>query len=190
MENIEMINQAARKPGAHRKLTMKTIYSSLLLSLWLALASGVTLDARADDKPESPANPANPGQPSKPESKKSAPQQLSGKVVAVDKYGKTITLQVNNVSYVLQIADATRISLAGKERSIRDVIIGEQINVTVLLRELTDARVEIAVLAVELGVGEEAQGKKRGRKSKETESPFHKAPTSPDRNAPATPPRP
>lgn len=169
---------------------MKIINSSVILSLLLALAGGISLDASADDKPETPAKPPTPAPPPKAESKKAEPQQLSGKVVAADKYGKTITLQVNNVSYVLQVADATRFTLAGKERSIADVVVGEQINVTVLLRELSDARVEIAVLAVELGVGEEAQGRKRGRgKGKTSESPFHAPSSPPGSNGPAVPPR-
>jgi hypothetical protein len=175
---------------------MKTTNSSVIFGLLLALAGGSTLDARAADKPETPSSPSTPAAPPKAESKKSVPQQLSGKVVAADKYLKTITLQVNNVSYVLQTADATRFTLAGKEtgkeKTIADVIVGEHINVTVLLRELTDARVEIAVLAVELGVGEEAQGRKRGRgKGKNNQSPFHAPPPkSPGIDGPATPPRP
>lgn len=170
---------------------MKAINSSVILSLLLALAGGISLDARADDKPATPAKPSAPAPPPKTESKKPVPQQLSGKVVAADKYGKTITLQVNNVSYVLQVADATRFTLAGKERSIADVVVGEQINVTVLLRELADARVEIAVLAVELGVGEEAQGRKRGRgKAKNNQSPFHTPPPASPGIDPSAPPRP
>jgi hypothetical protein len=169
---------------------MKIVNPTVILSLSLALAGGIPLDARADDKPETPANLSNPAQPARPESKRPVPQPLTGKVVAVDKYGKTITLQVNNVSYVLQIADATRITLGGRERSIRDVVVGEQINVTVLLRELADSRVEIAVLAVELGVGEQAQGRKRGRgKGRETQIPFHQPAPAPGTNGPSTPPR-
>jgi hypothetical protein len=163
---------------------MKAINSSVILSLLLALGAGIPRYACADDKSQTPA-------PSpKAESKKAVPQQLSGKVVAADKYGKTITLQVNNVSYVLQIADATRFTLAGKECSIRDVVVGEQINVTVLLRELADARVEIAVLAVELGVGEAAQGRKHGRgKGKDNQGLFHNAPSTSNTNDPVSPPR-
>jgi len=181
----------AQEPGSNRNIVMKVIHSSVILSLLLALVGGIAPDARADDKPGTPANPSTPAPPAKPESKKAAPQQLSGKVVAADKYGKTITLQVNNVSYVLQVADATRFTLAGKERSIADVVVGEQINVTVLLRELADARVEIAVLAVELGVGEDAQGRKNGRgKGKDKQGLFH-APASPPKNdGLTTPPRP
>lgn len=170
-----------RNPDSNRNIIMKIINSSAALSLLLALGAGIALNARAEDKPATPP---------KTESKKSVPQQLSGKVVAADKYGRSITLQVNNVSYVLQIADATRFTLAGRERSIRDVVVGEQITVTVLLRELSDARVEIAVLAVELGVGEEAQGRKHGRgKGKNNESPFHAPSPAPGSNGPATPPR-
>jgi len=168
---------------------MKNEFLRSVCGLLFALGVACHLDVRADDKPESPGKPAVPEAAPKTNPKRPVPQQLSGKVVACDKYGKSITLQVNNVSYVLQIADATRFSLAGRERSIRDVVVGEQINVTVLLRELADGRVEIAVLAVELGVSEEAQGRKRGKnKGKNNQGLFHGPPsTSPTNDAPSAP---
>ena len=149
-----------------------------------ALCLGIFHGVQAEEKPDKSTNFV-----SKAESKRPVPQQLSGKVVAVDKYGKSITVQVNNVSYVLQVADATRFTLGKREKSIADVVVGEQINVTMLLRELADGRVEIAVLGVELGVAAEAQGKGRGRgKRKETQAPFHTRPSAPPtNNVPAQP---
>jgi len=126
----------------------------VVLSL-LLLAGGTTLSVRAEDKPATPEKPATPA-PAAP--KKPVQQQLTGKVVAVDKVSKTITLQVNNLTYVLEIADSTRVAKAGKEKSLIDVVVGEEINVTVLLRELPNGRVEVAVLSVELQQSTEAQG--------------------------------
>jgi len=126
----------------------------VVLSL-LLLAGGTTLSVRAEDKPATPEKPAAPA-PATP--KKPVQQQLTGKVVAVDKVSKTITLQVNNLTYVLEIADSTRVAKAGKEKSLIDVIVGEEINVTVLLRELPNGRVEVAVLSVDLSESTEAQG--------------------------------
>src|SRR5688572_18124560 len=128
----------------------------VVLSL-LLLAGGTTLSVRAEDKPATPEKPAAPT-PAAP--KKPVQQQLTGKVVAVDKVAKTITLQVNNLTYVLEIADSTRVSKAGKERSLIDVVVGEEISVTVLLRELPNGRVEVAVLSVDLSETAEAQGTK------------------------------
>jgi hypothetical protein len=170
----------------NRKVNMNAINLSKAL-LVLALCLGITGAVQAQDKPSQSTNSAT-----KSESKRPVPQQLSGKVVAVDKYGKSITLQVNNVSYVLQTADATRFTYGKREKSIADVVVGEQINVTMLLRELADGRVEIAVLGVELGVAAEAQGKGRGRgKNKETQAPFHTRPSTPPTNSvPAVPSQP
>jgi hypothetical protein len=168
----------------NRKVNMNAINLSKVLTLVVTLCLGISRGVQAEEKPSQPANPA-----SKPESKRPVPQQLTGKVVGVDKYGKSITLQVNNVSYVLQVADATRFTHGKREKSIADVVVGEQINVTMLLRELADGRVEIAVLGVELDVAAEAQGKGRGR-GKGKEAPFHTpSPKSPTNSDPAVPSR-
>jgi type IV secretory pathway VirB10-like protein len=111
--------------------------------------------------PTAPATPASPATPVA-TPKRPIQQQLAGKVVAIDRAAKTVTLQVNNLTYVLEIADSTKISKSGKERNLADVIVGEEISVTVLLRELPNGRVEVAVLSVELPEGAEAQGG-RGR---------------------------
>ena len=148
---------------------MKAIRTSVALSLLLTLAGGA-LVAHAADQPakqenqpvkqekETPATPA-PAAPKKP-----VQQQLVGTVVAVDKFAKTVTLQVNNLSYVLQITDSTRVSKSDEEKSIVDVVVGEEIKVNVILRELPNGRVEVAVLSVELPVTTAAQGDGKGPK--------------------------
>jgi hypothetical protein len=75
-----------------------------------------------------------------------------------------ITLQVDNLTYVLQIADATRISDEGRERNMNDVIVGRYIIATIMVRELTEGRVEVGVLSLDLGKSAEAQGRARKRK--------------------------
>jgi hypothetical protein len=139
------------KAAIRRQTTMKANIP-VVLSL-LLLAGGTTLSVRAEDTPAT-----TPEKPATPAPKKPVQQQLTGKVVAVDKVSKTITLQVNNLTYVLEVADATRIAKAGKEKSLIDVVVGEEINVTVLLRELPNGRVEVALLSVDLAETTEAQG--------------------------------
>ena len=179
---------ASQQPQHH----MKVIKSSVVLSLLLTLAGGSTLAVRAQDKPAAPTTPSTPAAPAAP--KKPVQQQLSGKVIAVDKYGKTVTLQVNNLTYVLQIADATRIGQAGKDRTISDIVVGEEINVTVMLRELSDGRVEVAVLSVDLS-NEDAQGRGRGHgrgrgddKGRDHHGPFHNGPHPPNIDGPVVSP--
>jgi hypothetical protein len=89
---------------------------------------------------------------------------LAGRIVAVDRSHKTVTLQVDNLTYVLEIADATRISDEGRERNMNDVIVGRYIIATVMVRELTEGRVEVGVLSLDLGKSAEAQGRARKRK--------------------------
>ena len=168
--------------------TMKMIKTPVVLSLLLALAGGVAQTVRAEDKPASPTPPAT----KETAAKKPVQQQLAGKVVAVDKYGKTITLQVNNLTYVLQITDSTRVGKGGDEQSIADVVVGEEINVTVLLRELPDGRVEVAVLSVDLDESAEAQGHRgnaygRGRNGNQ-HGPFHHGPHPPNIDGPVVSP--
>ena len=131
-----------------------------VLSLALTLAGGITV--LGEDQPASQPKPTAPAS-SAPAPKKPVQQQLTGKVVAVDKVNRTVTLQVNNLTYVLEIADSTRVSKAGKDRGLLDIIVGEEISVTVLLRELPNGRVEVAVLSVELSETTQAQGKTGGK---------------------------
>jgi predicted RNA-binding protein with RPS1 domain len=196
------------RPAPYRNTTMKIINSSLGLGLLLSLAAGSAPAVRAEDKPVAPAKPAAPANPTPPvraaastattpagaAARKPVTQQLSGKVVAVDKYGKTVTLQVNNLTYVLQIADATRISKAGKDRNLNEVVVGQEVSVTVMLRELSDGRVEVSVLSMDLDESEEAQGRRgrgqnRGRgKGHHHHGPFHHGPHPPNVDGPIVSP--
>jgi hypothetical protein len=140
---------------------MKAIKTPLVLSLLLTLASGTALTVQAEDEAPAPAKPAAPATPPAP--KKAIQQTLTGKVVAVDRLNRTVTLQVNNLTYVLQITDSTRVNRSGKEQSMADFVVGEEVSVNVMLRELANGRIEVAVLAVELPEATAAQGRDKDR---------------------------
>lgn len=133
------------------------------LGLSFLLLGGTHENLRAEQGAPAPAKPAKTGQVAATTPKKPIYQQLSGRVVAVDKTEKTLTLQVDNLTYVLQVADSTKISKKGGERTINDIIVGEDISVNVVLRELPNGRVEVAVLSVELSETVAAQGKSKGK---------------------------
>ena len=176
------------RPAINRNTTMKkAIKTPVVLGLLLTLAGGVVESRAEDSKPSTPAatTPATP--------KKPVQQQLNGKVVSVDKYGKTITLQVDNLTYVLQVTDSTRVSKAGKDQTLTDVVVGQDLSVNVLLRELPDGRIEVAVLSVELSETAEAQGHQgrgrgRGRGHGHGHGPFHHGPHPPNHDGPVVSP--
>lgn len=168
----------------------KAIKTPVVLGLLLTLAGGVAASRAEDTKPSTPAvtTPATPATPKKP-----VQQQLNGKVVSVDKYGKTITLQVDNLTYVLQVTDSTRVSKAGKDQTLTDVVVGQELSVNVLLRELPDGRIEVAVLSVDMTDTAEAQGRKgnghgRGRGNGHDHGPFHHGPHPPNHDGPVVSP--
>ena len=150
-----------RRPGSattpHRIMN-NNIKKMLVLGLLVSLAGGITL-ARAEDAPA--AKPA--AKPATPAKKPAQPiqQTLTGKVVSVDKAAKTITLQINAQTYVLQLTESTKIALAGKQKTIYDVTVGEDISVDVLLKESANGKVEVVVLSVDLQNSAEAQGAPR-----------------------------
>lgn len=178
------------RPAINRNTTMKkAIKTPVILGLLLTLAGGVAASRAEDTKPSTPAA-TTPAAPKKP-----VQQQLNGKVVSVDKYGKTITLQVDNLTYVLQVTDSTRVSKAGKEQTLTDVVVGQDLSVNVLLRELPDGRIEVAVLSVDLDDTAEAQGRDgkgngrgRGRGRGEGHGPFHHGPHPPNHDGPVVSP--
>jgi len=126
----------------------------MVLSLLAALAGGMTTAVQADETPvEKPADKTAIKKPMPP-----TQQKLSGKVVAVDKAAKTVTLQINGQTYVLQISEATKIAQSGKQKSLTDVTVGEDVTVDVMLRETVGGRIEVSVLSVELPETATAQG--------------------------------
>jgi len=96
---------------------------------------------------------------------------------------------------VLQITDSTRVGKASDEQSIADIVVGEELNVTVLLRELPDGRVEVAVLSIDLDESAEAQhgrrnayGYGKGKGKNNGHGPFHHGPHPPNVDGPIVSP--
>jgi hypothetical protein len=150
------------------------IKTPVVLSLLLTLAAGTPLATLAEDEsptptpkttapaivaPTTPATPTTPPAPKKP-----LHQTLTGRVVAIDRFQRSVTLQVGNLTYVLQITDSTRVMRSEKEQTMADFVIGEEISVNVILRELANGRIEVAVILVNLPEFSDAQGGKgKGR---------------------------
>lgn len=132
---------------------MKKIKNTLVLGLLFSLAGGITA-ARAEETPGAKPAAAPAKKPAQP-----IQQTLAGKVVAVDKAAKTVTIQINSQTYVLQLTAASKVAKAGQSKSIYDVNVGEDISVEVLLKENAQGKVEVVVLSVELNETAEAQGK-------------------------------
>ena len=152
---------------------MKNIKNTLVLGLLVSLAGGITA-ARAEETPA--AKPAAPIQ-----------QTLAGKVVAVDKAAKTVTIQINSQTYVLQLTAASKVAKAGQNKSIYDVNVGEDISVEVLLKENAQGKVEVVVLSVELNETAEAQGKGGSGKSGNSR-PFQTVPNPANVDGPVVSP--
>src|SRR5882762_5438733 len=154
-------------------IPMNAIRKTAALSLLWTLAGGISLTVQAADPPATPAKPAPPTA-SAP--KKPIQQMLTGKVVKVDKLSRSVTIQVNNLTYVLQITDSTRINRSGKEKTLADIVVGEEINVNLVLRELPNGRVEVAVLSMDLAESVAAQGERSGGSSPNQPAPFQNGP--------------
>ena len=151
------------------KVMKSNIRKSLLICPLLSLAGGFTSSTYAADAPPVPA----PTTASKPTT-----QQLSGKVIAVDKIAKTVSLQIGTQTYTLQFTDKTKIAQDGKEKKIDAVTIGDDISVTVAVRELAGGKVEVVVTSVDLPTTTAAQGGKgkgHGR-SGGSQHPFQNGP--------------
>jgi hypothetical protein len=166
---------------------MKAIKTAVGMSLLMALAAGnplalqaaETAEATGKAKPETPAKQAKSDKSEKVQKKKPVRQELTGKVLAVDRFASTVTLQVDSLTYVLQIADATLISRADSVTSLADVVVGQEVTVNVMLRERSNGTVEVAVLSVALPDTVDAQGPGNGKakgKGKDRKGPPFGAP--------------
>ena len=142
------------QPASQHDITMKAKRTTIVLSLLVTMAGATSLSVRADDEPAAPEKQA----PALSPARKPVQQQLSGLVLSVDKYARTLTVQVNNLTYVLQITDSTRVARNSQERTLNDVVVGEEITVNVVLREFPNGRIEVAVLSVQLPASVAAQG--------------------------------
>ena len=160
---------------------MKKIKNTLVLGLLFSLAGGITA-ARAEETPGAKPAAAPAKKPAQP-----IQQTLAGKVVAVDKAAKTVTIQINSQTYVLQLTAASKVAKAGQSKSIYDVNVGEDISVEVLLKENAQGKVEVVVLSVELNETAEAQGKGGSAKSGNSR-PFQTVPNPANVDGPVVSP--
>lgn len=160
---------------------MKKIKNTLVLGLLFSLAGGITA-ARAEETPAAKPAAAPAKKPAQP-----IQQTLAGKVVAVDKAAKTVTIQINSQTYVLQLTAASKVAKAGQSKSIYDVNVGEDISVEVLLKENAQGKVEVVVLSVELNETAEAQGKGGSAKSGNSR-PFQTVPNPANVDGPVVSP--
>ena len=143
---------------------MKANKNHIVLSLLLTLAAGAPLATQAEEETPKPTTPPAPTAPAVTTPTPATPkrplhQTLTGRVVSIDRFNRTVTLQVNNLTYVLQITDSTRLSRSNQEQTMADFVVGEEITVNVMLRELANGRIEVAVLAVDMPELTTAQGK-------------------------------
>ena len=160
---------------------MKKIKNTLVLGLLVSLAGGITA-ARAEVTPAA--------KPAATPAKKPAPpiqQTLAGKVVAVDKAAKTVTIQIGTQTYTLQLTAASKVTKVGQSKSIYDVNVGEDISVEVLLKENDQGKVEVVVLSVELNETVEAQGK-GGSSNSGNSRPFQTVPNPANVDGPVVSP--
>lgn len=93
---------------------IKSIKQILLATLWAVAALGVVLPVPAADKPAA-ADPAKP---------KRLP--FGGKLVAIDKTAKTITID-RETKNTFAVTSETKITKAGKPATLSDAAVGEQV---------------------------------------------------------------
>ena len=102
---------------------MRNLISKLITTAILTVAiAGISLSAQAAKK----GPPSDPG--------------AGGKVKAVDKAAKTVTIEEKGVAKVISIAATTVFKKAGKAVTIDDVTVGEPVHITTInLGEKTEA---------------------------------------------------
>lgn len=143
----------------------KSILKSALVAILAGLAVGTAPGARAEQPPAS--SPAA----------KTTQQRLTGKVVAVDKKSRSVTLDVNGKTYVLQLDKKTKIQKApangkpGVEQTIDDISVGESLEVAVAVTELPSGEVQVSVTEVKTDLPEEAAGKALGHDKGKRQGP-------------------
>src|SRR5437867_10042428 len=93
---------------------IKSIKQMLIAALLAAAAIGVVLPVQAADKP-TPADPAKPTR-----------LPFGGKLKAVDKVAKTITIDRENKN-TFAVTSETRITKAGKPATLDDAVVGDNV---------------------------------------------------------------
>jgi hypothetical protein len=101
----------------------KTISQLLAAALVTALAAEFSPWAYAAEQPPASAPPAKEGKATK--GKIGKPLVFSGKIAAIDKIEKTITLAGKAKNRVFYLTSQTRITKAGKPATFDDAVVGE-----------------------------------------------------------------
>jgi hypothetical protein len=104
---------------------IKSIGKLTLVTILAAVVLGLPVAASAQDK-----TPPTPAAPAAPEAKPKA-VRFQGKLEAVDKVNKTITVGVE-VKRVIDITSNTKITKAGKPATLDDGVVGEDVSVSYL----------------------------------------------------------
>lgn len=129
----------------------KKIISCLTMTLLAVASSSLTLTVHAADKPEA-----------KTPAKKPATGQVPfrGKISAVDKTAKTITIEGKEKGRTIHVTSETKIRKAGKPATFDDATAGEEVGG--LAKKSADGKLE----AISLRVGPKPEAPKKSSKPK------------------------
>ena len=135
---------------------IKSIQQAIAVCLLSAVAVGFTIPIQAADKPaEKPAAAPEAGKKEKPRG-----MPFTGKLSAVDKVAKTITIKGKEKERVFHITSQTRIIKAGKPATLEDGVVGEEVGG--FAREAAEGKLEAAT--VRFGPRPEGEGAKGAEK--------------------------
>ena len=127
------------------------------IAVCLLSAVGFTVPIQAQDKPaeKKPAAAPEAGKKEKPRG-----MPFNGKLSAVDKVAKTITIKGKEKERVFHITSQTRIIKAGKPATLEDGVVGEEVGG--FAREAAEGKLEAA--SVRFGPRPEGEGAKGAEK--------------------------
>ncbi len=117
---------------------LKKIYKVVLIAIVAIATFSISMPVYADDKAVEKAAEAP--------KKKAKGMPFNGKISAIDKPSKTVTLEGKEKSRTFQITSETKITKDKKPATLEDVIIGERVGG--YARESTDGKLEVVTLNV------------------------------------------
>ena len=146
-----------RQHATNNHIMIKKTLQMLAITLVVAAVAGTPAITRAEDKPA--AAPEAKAQ----QEKKKEGEPFKGKITAVDKTAKTITVESKKGSgVVVTVTEATKISKDTGAATFDDLVVGEQVRGHA--RKSGD---KLEALVVRLGVkaeGEKPKGEKKAKK--------------------------
>jgi hypothetical protein len=154
----------------------RNICRFIAISTLAAVAAGSTINIQAADTTPAEAS-------TTPKAKKAKAQTYAGKVTAVDKIQKTVTVTVKGKEEVFQVTSASRFTKITKPATLDDLAVGEQ--VTVRARTKAGGKPEV----VSVRTGTKSTGKGKTKKAKTTApATTTTTPAAPTNPAPAPAP--